>query len=73
MFIFIFVLVFIFMEMLYLQRGKGFAFKVFFHAIFEFLHLQLWITRIEAASLEHGLKYPAFISNLLKVRMWLGG
>ncbi|KYO31570.1 39S ribosomal protein L20, mitochondrial [Alligator mississippiensis] len=26
----------------------------------------LWITRIEAASLEHGLKYPGFISNLAK-------
>ncbi|NXY52134.1 RM20 protein, partial [Ceuthmochares aereus] len=31
----------------------------------------LWITRIEAACLEHGLKYPAFISNLAKVRMVL--
>ncbi|KAM6313055.1 cyclin-L1 isoform 4-T4 [Podargus strigoides] len=32
----------------------------------------LWITRIEAASLEHGLKYPAFISNLFKVAMATG-
>ncbi|NXB40541.1 RM20 protein, partial [Eulacestoma nigropectus] len=31
----------------------------------------LWITRIEAASLEHGLKYPAFISNLLKSQVEL--
>ncbi|NXL18561.1 RM20 protein, partial [Setophaga kirtlandii] len=31
----------------------------------------LWITRIEAASLEHGLKYPAFISNLAKSQVEL--
>lgn len=33
---------------------------------------QLWINRITAASQEHGLKYPAFIANLIKVRlrMW---
>ncbi|KAK4809677.1 hypothetical protein QYF61_002574 [Mycteria americana] len=31
----------------------------------------LWITRIEAASLEHGLKYPAFISNLIKSQVEL--
>uniref|UniRef100_K7F816 Large ribosomal subunit protein bL20m n=1 Tax=Pelodiscus sinensis TaxID=13735 RepID=K7F816_PELSI len=30
---------------------------------------ELWITRIEAASLEHGLKYPAFIGNLLKCQV----
>ncbi|KAM9115897.1 large ribosomal subunit protein bL20m [Pangshura tecta] len=29
----------------------------------------LWITRIEAAALEHGLKYPAFIGNLLKCQV----
>uniref|UniRef100_A0A5F9DBA2 Mitochondrial ribosomal protein L20 n=1 Tax=Oryctolagus cuniculus TaxID=9986 RepID=A0A5F9DBA2_RABIT len=26
----------------------------------------LWINRITAASQEHGLKYPAFVSNLIK-------
>lgn len=31
----------------------------------------LWITRIEAASLEHGLKYSAFISNLFKTQVEL--
>ncbi|XP_065277444.1 large ribosomal subunit protein bL20m [Emys orbicularis] len=31
----------------------------------------LWITRIEAASLEHGLKYPAFTGNLLKCQVEL--
>ncbi|KFP99544.1 hypothetical protein N330_05969, partial [Leptosomus discolor] len=31
----------------------------------------LWITRIEAASLEHGLKYPAFITNLFKSQVEL--
>ncbi|XP_006263075.3 large ribosomal subunit protein bL20m [Alligator mississippiensis] len=31
----------------------------------------LWITRIEAASLEHGLKYPGFISNLAKCQVEL--
>uniref|UniRef100_A0A8C9DWX5 Mitochondrial ribosomal protein L20 n=1 Tax=Phocoena sinus TaxID=42100 RepID=A0A8C9DWX5_PHOSS len=32
----------------------------------------LWISRVTAASQEHGLKYPAFILNLIKVwsRMW---
>uniref|UniRef100_A0A8D2F466 Mitochondrial ribosomal protein L20 n=1 Tax=Theropithecus gelada TaxID=9565 RepID=A0A8D2F466_THEGE len=32
----------------------------------------LWINRITAASQEHGLKYPAFIGNLVKVwvSMW---
>uniref|UniRef100_A0A674KD88 Large ribosomal subunit protein bL20m n=1 Tax=Terrapene triunguis TaxID=2587831 RepID=A0A674KD88_9SAUR len=34
-------------------------------------HARLWITRIEAASLEHGLKYPAFIGNLLKCQVEL--
>ncbi|XP_049474258.1 39S ribosomal protein L20, mitochondrial isoform X1 [Panthera uncia] len=29
----------------------------------------LWINRITAASQEHGLKYPAFIVNLIKVRL----
>ncbi|KAF6110176.1 mitochondrial ribosomal protein L20 [Phyllostomus discolor] len=29
----------------------------------------LWINRITAASQEHGLKYPAFVSNLIKVRL----
>ncbi|XP_074832057.1 large ribosomal subunit protein bL20m [Carettochelys insculpta] len=31
----------------------------------------LWITRIEAAALEHGLKYPAFIGNLFKCQVEL--
>ncbi|NXC46660.1 RM20 protein, partial [Penelope pileata] len=31
----------------------------------------LWITRIEAASLEHGLKYSTFISNLFKTQVEL--
>ncbi|XP_067423342.1 large ribosomal subunit protein bL20m [Emydura macquarii macquarii] len=31
----------------------------------------LWITRIEAASLEHRLKYPVFIGNLLKCQVEL--
>ncbi|NXT74857.1 RM20 protein, partial [Zapornia atra] len=31
----------------------------------------LWITRIEAASLEHGLKYSPFISNLHKSQVEL--
>ncbi|XP_017681170.1 PREDICTED: 39S ribosomal protein L20, mitochondrial [Lepidothrix coronata] len=31
----------------------------------------LWITRIGAASLEHGLKYPVFISNLVKSQVEL--
>ncbi|RMB91620.1 hypothetical protein DUI87_31849 [Hirundo rustica rustica] len=34
-------------------------------------YARLWITRIEAASLEHGLKYPAFISNLVKSQVEL--
>ncbi|KAF5919363.1 hypothetical protein HPG69_006115 [Diceros bicornis minor] len=29
----------------------------------------LWINRITAASQEHGLKYPAFIGNLIKVQL----
>lgn len=28
---------------------------------------QLWITRIAAASREHGMTYPALIHNLIKV------
>ncbi|XP_049733565.1 39S ribosomal protein L20, mitochondrial isoform X2 [Elephas maximus indicus] len=28
----------------------------------------LWINRITAASQEHGLKYPAFVGNLIKCR-----
>ncbi|XP_027711369.1 39S ribosomal protein L20, mitochondrial [Vombatus ursinus] len=31
----------------------------------------LWINRITAASQEHGLKYPAFISNLIKCQVEL--
>ncbi|OXB60981.1 UNVERIFIED_CONTAM: hypothetical protein H355_007299 [Colinus virginianus] len=34
-------------------------------------YARLWITRIEAASLEHGLKYSAFISNLFKTQVEL--
>ncbi|KAG3281896.1 mitochondrial ribosomal protein L20, partial [Ictidomys tridecemlineatus] len=32
---------------------------------------QLWINRITAASQEHGLKYPAFIVNLIKCQVEL--
>ncbi|XP_010848304.1 PREDICTED: 39S ribosomal protein L20, mitochondrial [Bison bison bison] len=32
---------------------------------------QLWINRITAASQEHGLKYPAFILNLIKCQVEL--
>uniref|UniRef100_A0A452T2Y0 Large ribosomal subunit protein bL20m n=1 Tax=Ursus maritimus TaxID=29073 RepID=A0A452T2Y0_URSMA len=32
---------------------------------------QLWISRITAASQEHGLKYPAFIVNLIKCQVEL--
>nr|KAF6506635.1 mitochondrial ribosomal protein L20 [Rousettus aegyptiacus] len=32
----------------------------------------LWINRISAASQEHGLKYPAFIVGLIKVRVRTG-
>ncbi|KAM9031404.1 large ribosomal subunit protein bL20m [Sarcophilus harrisii] len=31
----------------------------------------LWINRITAASQEHGLKYPSFISNLIKCQVEL--
>ncbi|XP_062046263.1 large ribosomal subunit protein bL20m [Lepus europaeus] len=31
----------------------------------------LWINRITAASQEHGLKYPAFVSNLIKCQVEL--
>lgn len=31
------------------------------------LFLQLWISRIAAATREHGMKYPALIHNLTKV------
>jgi len=31
----------------------------------------LWINRITAASQEHGLKYPAFIVNLIKCQVEL--
>ncbi|VFV29612.1 39s ribosomal protein [Lynx pardinus] len=33
--------------------------------------LALWINRITAASQEHGLKYPAFIVNLIKCQVEL--
>uniref|UniRef100_A0A7N4NSQ3 Large ribosomal subunit protein bL20m n=1 Tax=Sarcophilus harrisii TaxID=9305 RepID=A0A7N4NSQ3_SARHA len=32
---------------------------------------RLWINRITAASQEHGLKYPSFISNLIKCQVEL--
>uniref|UniRef100_A0A2K5JSV5 Large ribosomal subunit protein bL20m n=1 Tax=Colobus angolensis palliatus TaxID=336983 RepID=A0A2K5JSV5_COLAP len=32
---------------------------------------RLWINRITAASQEHGLKYPAFIGNLVKCQVEL--
>lgn len=32
---------------------------------------KLWITRIAAASREHGLKYPVLISNLVKTQVAL--
>uniref|UniRef100_A0A8C6A0T5 Large ribosomal subunit protein bL20m n=1 Tax=Marmota marmota marmota TaxID=9994 RepID=A0A8C6A0T5_MARMA len=34
-------------------------------------HARLWINRITAASQEHGLKYPAFIVNLIKCQVEL--
>lgn len=37
------------------------------YCIFYFFSLQLWITRIAAATREHGMKYPALMHNLTKV------
>uniref|UniRef100_A0A5F8GN08 Large ribosomal subunit protein bL20m n=1 Tax=Monodelphis domestica TaxID=13616 RepID=A0A5F8GN08_MONDO len=34
-------------------------------------YARLWINRITAASQEHGLKYPSFISNLVKCQVEL--
>lgn len=51
-------------------RKYGYNKELVFKLLNVFL-LQLWINRITAASQEHGLKYPAFIINLVKCQVEL--